>query len=132
MRKQFNLPSEDQEWLDMQGLRYELVLEGAILRVVLYDMSVPVGYNHPKTDVNVRIDAGYPDTPIDMVYFSPALIKFNGVPPKAITDDPFDGKPWQRWSRHRTAANPWRPGVDNLETHFVLVQDWLEKELVKV
>lgn len=131
MRKQFILPAEDIEWLDTQGLQYELVIEAGVLRVVIYEMSVPDGYNVAKVDVIVRIDAGYPDTQIDMAYFSPALIKANGALPGSVSEDVFEGKPWQRWSRHRTAINPWRPGIDNLGTHFGLVQDWLEKELIK-
>ena len=36
---------------------------------------------------------------------------------------------WQRWSRHRTAVNPWRRGYDCIETHVLLVDDWLEREI---
>ena len=38
----------------------------------------------------------------------------------------IDGTPWQRWSRHRTSQNPWRPGVDGIPTHLALVEHWLE------
>jgi hypothetical protein len=43
----------------------------------------------------------------------------------------LDGKQFQQWSRHRTGANPWRPGLDNVCTHLLLVNSWLEKELRK-
>ncbi|MBX9746205.1 MAG: hypothetical protein K2X34_04840, partial [Hyphomonadaceae bacterium] len=49
----------------------------------------------------------------------------------ALAHDDFDGKTWQRWSRHRTPANRWRPGIDGLSTHFALVQEWLARELMK-
>jgi hypothetical protein len=39
-----------------------------------------------------------------------------------------DGKGWQRWSRHRIGTAVWAPGVDNLESHFAYVQDWLARE----
>lgn len=130
-RRQFSLPQEDSEWLDNLGLVYELVAEGGIPRVIIYGWPVPSGYNISKVDVNIRIDPGYPDTQIDMAYFSPALGRRDGRAIGAISDDTFDGKVWQRWSRHRTGANPWRPGLDGLSTHFALIDDWLARELRK-
>lgn len=131
LRSQFALPEEDINWLEGQQLRYELVEEGGVLRVVMYDIPIPAGYNVSAVTANVRIDAGYPDTQIDMVYFFPALARIDGRAIGALSSDTFDGKSWQRWSRHRTPANPWRPGIDNLGTHFSLVQEWLARELKK-
>lgn len=131
-RREFDLPAEDAEWLDNLGLRYELVRIDQVLRVIIYAMPVPTGYNLAYVDVNVRIEPGYPDTQIDMAYFHPPLALLNGKPIGALADDVFDGRVWQRWSRHRTPANPWRPGVDSLTTHFALIERWLERELVKV
>ncbi len=128
-RRQFSLPQEDQAWLEGLGLLYELVAEGGVPRVVIYGWPLPNGYTVSKVDVNVRIDPGYPDAQIDMAYFSPALMRCDGRAIRALANDTFDGKVWQRWSRHRTPANPWRPGLDSLATHFVLVNDWLAREL---
>lgn len=128
-RREFSLPEEDTMWLEESGLNYELVREGSTLRVVLYGFPVPSGYNERTVDAYVRIDPGYPDNQIDMVYFHPALRLTSGRSIGALSDDSFDGKTWQRWSRHRTPANPWRPGLDCLATHFALVQSWLEREL---
>ena len=131
MRRQFALPTEDMEWLESQQLRYELVDEGGVLRVMIHDFPVGSGYNVESVAVNVRIEPGYPDSQIDMVYFYPALSRVDGRSIAALSNDNFDGKTWQRWSRHRTPANPWRPGIDNLATHFALIQDWLSRELKK-
>ena len=130
-RRQFALPQEDLEWLDRVSSRFELVAEGRVLRVVLYDFPVPPGYQRRRADVNVRIESGYPDTQIDMVYVHPALQRDDGEPIAAISADDFDGRQWQRWSRHRTTENPWRPGIDNLATHFGLVEHWFARELTK-
>jgi hypothetical protein len=130
-RRDFSLPEEDMEWLNALGLRFELVREGAVLRVVIYGWPLPAGFTVSAVDANVRIDAGYPDTQIDMVYFSPAIARRDGRGIPATCADQFDGKPWQRWSRHRTPANPWRSGIDSLSTHFALVDAWLAKELVR-
>jgi hypothetical protein len=130
-RRQFSLPADDIAWLNGQGFQYELVLEGGVPRVIVYSLALPAGYTVDRADVNVRIDPGYPDTQIDMAYFYPALARKDGRPIGATAVDRFDGKVWQRWSRHRTPANPWRPGVDNLSTHFALIDHWLARELAK-
>lgn len=130
-RSQFSLPEEDMDWLKSLGLNHELVNENGVLRVVIYDWPVPEGYNVASVAANVRIEPGYPDGQIDMVYFYPPLVRTDAVQIAAICPDLFDGKEWQRWSRHRTPANPWRPGVDNLATHFALVDSWLVRELSK-
>ena len=128
-RREFALPEDDVDWLADAPHRFELVAEGGVLRVVLYSFPVPPGYNSRAVDVNVRIESGYPDTQIDMVYVHPELQRLDGVPIGATCPEAFDGKQWQRWSRHRTPANPWRPGVDNLATHFALVEHWFQREL---
>ena len=130
-RRDFALPQEDLEWLDRSPHRFELVAEGGVLRVILYDFPIPPGYQQPGADVNVRIEPGYPDSQIDMVYVHPALQRADGKAIAAISSDNFDGKQWQRWSRHRTAANPWRPGIDSLATHFGLVEHWFAREVKK-
>ena len=130
-RREFALPEDDLFWLADAPHRFELVAEAGVLRVVLYGFPVPPGYNHRAVDVNVRIESGYPDTQIDMVYVHPELHRLDGVPIVATCLEGFDGKQWQRWSRHRTPANPWRPGVDNLATHFALVKHWFVRELQK-
>lgn len=131
-RRDFDLPQEDLDWLhEAYGGKFELVAEGNVLRVVLYGFQVPAGYDQREVDVNVRIESGYPDTQIDMVYVSPPLTLTSGKAIGATAEDRFDGKQWQRWSRHRTAENPWRPGIDNLATHFALVDHWFERELPK-
>jgi hypothetical protein len=130
-RREFSLPREDLEWLERCGRRYELVREKGVSRVVVADWPIPAGYDRALVDVNVRIESGYPDTQIDMAYFFPALARLDRRAIRAVCAETFDGKTWQRWSRHRTPANPWRPGIDNLETHFALVDEWLIRELKK-
>jgi hypothetical protein len=129
-RRQFALPADDTAWLESQGFHYELVLE-RVPRVIVYNFALPAGYTADRVDVNVRIEPGYPDAQIDMAYFYPAIARKDGRSIGALSPDQFDGKVWQRWSRHRTPANPWRPGVDNLSTHFALIEHWLVRELAK-
>jgi hypothetical protein len=132
MKRDFSLPGEDMEWLENRGQPYELVADGGILRVVVFELAVPAGYNVQTIDANIRIEPGYPDTQIDMVYFFPDLFLLSGRSIGALSTDSFMEKTWQRWSRHRTGGNPWRPGIDNIATHFALVHEWLEREVRKV
>ena len=130
-RQDFSLHQADLDWLHGTGLHFELVSQNGVLRVVLYSFRVPDGYDRRQVNVNLRIDPGYPDVQIDMVYVHPPLARADGVPIHALASDGFDGKTWQRWSRHRTPANPWRPSLDNLATHFGLVEEWFARELRK-
>jgi hypothetical protein len=127
-RSHFELPVEDIEFLESMGLVWETVSEGSTHCVVIYGYyNIPDGYNQKTADLHVRIDRTYLDTQIDMVYFSPPLSRKDGKSIKAISDHSFDGRVWQRWSRHRTTLNPWRIGIDNIETHITLIGEWLFK-----
>ncbi len=131
LRRQFDLLPEDQKFLDDYGLPYETVVDGSMW-VLIHDFPTPEGYNHRKVTVAIRLETGYPVTGLDMVYFSPALQRTDG---QAIgqSDVPqvIAGVTYQRWSRHRTDVNPWKPGVDDLGNHIFLIEDWLEREFEK-
>ena len=131
MRRDFVLSSDDTGYLDSLGLDWEAVRDpNQGNGIIVHKLSVPTGYNVGDVDVLLRLDTHYPDTHIDMVYFYPDLKRTDG---KAIpnSDQPldFNNIRWQRWSRHRTEQNPWRPGIDNIGTHMELVNFWLSKEL---
>lgn len=130
-RRQFHLPEEDIEFLEGQGLPWDTVLDGSGSYVLIHDVPVPEGYNHHSVTAAIRIESGYPQTQLDMVYIYPPLARLDDQSIGALCDQPIDGKPFQRWSRHRTAENPWRPGVDNLATHMGLVSYWFEQEFIK-
>jgi hypothetical protein len=133
VRRDFRLPAEDEAFMEATELRWETIAEGAgdqmVRRLVIYGFQIPAGYNIAVADLFLRIEPLYPDTQIDMVYFHPALAKASGGAIGALSVEPFDEKQWQRWSRHRTGQNPWRPGLDSVETHLALVRTWLTREL---
>jgi len=132
MRRDFQLPENDVETLDALGLPWEAVRDGRLGRVVIYDFPIPAGLKPDTAAVNLRIESGYPESQIDMAYFFPAIEREDDQPIGAISQDQFDGKVWQRWSRHRTQQSPWRSGVDDISTHLGLVRSWLEHESKKV
>lgn len=127
-RRQFELPSFDLEFFEQRGLPWETVLEGGVRWVVLHEHPVIDGYNHSIVSAALRLSPSYPDTQIDMVYFLPHLSLLSGKSITRLTSQNFDGKAWQQWSRHRTDANPWRRGYDCIETHVLLIDEWLERE----
>ena len=128
MRRQFQLPEADREHLDARGLQWETITDGGSRWLLLHDFSVPAGYNAVHIIAAVMIGATYPDAQLDMVYFFPPLARTDGGAIGALSNQVIDGKMFQRWSRHRTPQNPWRPGEDDLATHLALVEHWLERE----
>lgn len=130
-RRQFHLPEEDTEFLEGQDLPWDTVMDSSGSYVFIHQFPVPEGYNHPTVTAAIRIESGYPQTQLDMVYVFPALARLDGQQIGALCDQPIDGKTFQRWSRHRTGENPWRPGIDNLATQVGLVSFWFEHEFIK-
>lgn len=131
MRKEFTLPEEDTEYLDSTGYKWECIKDSKHQWLIIHDYPLPEGYNVKNVNVALRIDSGYPVSQIDMAYFCPALSLNNGKKIAALANQVIEGKNWQRWSRHRTGQNPWRPGVDDVSTHLQLVNFWFERELEK-
>ena len=129
MRRQFQLGIEDEACLNSSALIWEAIIENSAKWFILPGYSIPEGYDYRSADLALRIPPSYPDDQIDMVYFFPALKLTGGRVIRALTSFPLDGKQYQQWSRHRTAQNPWRPGIDNICTHLLLVDTWLAREL---
>jgi hypothetical protein len=131
MRRAFQLAEEDEECLAALGLKWEAIIENGTKWLVFPEYPIPEGYNHRVAAAALRIKPSYPDDDIDMVYFHPALALTSGKAIGQLSLLALDGKQYQQWSRHRTAANPWRPGLDNVCTHLLQVNNWLERELKK-
>jgi hypothetical protein len=130
-RRQFKLPVEDEKFLDDYGLPWEAVIDGSPW-VLIHEWPTVKGYTEPKITVAIRIETGYPDVGPDMVYVFPHLKRADG---RAIgcadALQQVEDKSYQRWSRHRTAQNPWNPSVDNISSHIFLIEDWFEREFEK-
>ena len=127
-RRIFSLPAEDAEFLESKGLQWEALAENGLNWLIIYDYPITLGYNVQVVELALQISPAYPATEIDMVYFYPQLIRNNKRPIACITQQSIDGKIFQRWSRHRNPGD-WRPGLDNVSTHLILIENWLEKEL---
>ena len=129
LRRQFDLLPQDQEFLDEYGLPWEAIVDRSQW-VLIHEFQTHEGYNHPHVTAAIRMETGYPNAELNMVYFFPALARKDGKPIGATqARQSIEGKEYQRWSRHRTQQNPWQVGLDDLGTHIILIEDWLAREL---
>jgi hypothetical protein len=130
-RRDFTLLEEDELFLNNLGLIWEAVNVAGVKWIFIKNYSIVSGYNVSQATMAVRMTAGYPTAQLDMVYFNPPLARADGQVVNALSSIQLDGKTYQQWSRHRTAANPWRPEIDNLGTHVPLADAWLSLEFEK-
>lgn len=128
----FELPVEDQDYAKSLSENLERVLEGGRRWLLLHNFPIPEGYNHNKVTAAVMLPIGYPQSAPDMVYFYPALALTSGKKIHAAEATvTIQGKTYQRWSRHFLTQEPWRPGIDSLETYALMISGWLEREVVR-
>jgi hypothetical protein len=121
LRRDFHFAETDCDALDAMNLEWSAVKEDTgTLLLVISGWSIPVGYSVSKATLALVVPQGYPDTQIDMAYFSPALSRSDGKMINNLTVVTWSIGTFQQWSRHRTAQNPWH--------HLSLVDDWLRRE----
>lgn len=128
LRRQFELPAEDVEFLDALGLPWEAIQEGANRGVVIDGFSLPPGLTPRIAALMIRVPPQYPAAALDMLWLCPAVTRTDNRPIQALATETFAGRTWQRWSRHRTGPQAWRPGVDNLATHLRFVEISLQRD----
>jgi hypothetical protein len=129
-KRDFHLPSIDEDYLNGLGLKWEAVLDAKIRWLFIHGWKIPPGYNHGIVTLALMIPDNYSDSQIDMVYCREHLARRDGRPIPNLTGQLICGSNWQRWSRHRTGANPWRVGVDDVASHLGLVDEWLRREFI--
>lgn len=106
-RRQFQLPATDLAYLERLGLHWETFVENGQYWLVLHDFQLPTGFIQTIVALAILIQPPYPDGPLDMGYFHPHLQRADGKPiARADVFVDFDGKRWQRWSRHRPGECP--------------------------
>jgi hypothetical protein len=111
------LTDDDHRLLDTLGLPWSAVTEGGWLTLIVSDWPLPSGYDAVSADLMLRIPPGYPDMPLDMWYFSPAVGRTDGADiEQTQVRENFSGREWQRWSRHLSPGD-WKPGMDGLRSY---------------
>ena len=130
-RRDAPLLDADTAFLEGYGHKFDIVKDGSTW-VVLHDFPIPAGFNHQRVSLAIRIEQGYPMTQLDMLYVFPKLARIDGREiPQTQVEQPIEGKVFQRWSRHRSGANQWVPGVDCLETHVFLIEEIFEQDAAR-
>jgi len=130
------LPEEDQEFLDSNGIKYELLTEkmpdGADRRGVLFPGFTLLGNLRTQKesalvvcescDLLVVVPTGYATTKLDSFYTLPRLKRPDGSDPQATNPEtPLFQKAWQFWSRHLDDKD-WRVGIDGLRTYISYIR----------
>jgi hypothetical protein len=130
--RNFDINQDDKDYLNARKFRWETVKDGSKMWLIVHDFPISDGYNTRFSDAAVMIPGDYLMAGLDMVYFKPALNRADRVPIGATNcNETIRGEFYQRWSRHRTGQNPWRPGLDNISTHLDLVEEWLLREFTR-
>ena len=125
------LLEDDELYLKEKGYSYECRQDpGGQVYVVIKDYTLPPGYTGDKVDLLVIIPAGYPTAQMDMFWVYPEIRFYhnNSYPNAADCFEDRIGLRWQRFSRHYSPKYPWRPGVDSLSSHLIMVQKSLEEK----
>jgi hypothetical protein len=129
------LPEDDQDYLRVKGLKFELKTEplpdGSDRRGVLFPAfefkgNLFSGINGQLArcgacDLLILIPPGYSTTKLDSFYTTPRLKRADGTDPdRASGESDLFGSKWQFWSRHLEDTE-WRLGIDGLATflHYV-------------
>jgi hypothetical protein len=130
------LPEEDVEFLDGNGITYELLSEtmpdGTLRRGVLLPRFAFAGNLRTQKDgawvpcgtcdLLILIPDGYATTKLDSFYTLPRLKRVDGADPQNANGEcQLFGKTWQFWSRHLDDRD-WRVGIDGLRTFLTYVR----------
>lgn len=123
------LSEADEHSLQEHGFRYAIETDANMTCLTISAYKLPNGYDHTEADLLLRLDPGFPDTPPDMWWFSPAIKLSDGRAVRATNNtESYLGRDWQRWSRHLNSGD-WTPGNDNLASFLAVIsQDLLRKE----
>ncbi|WP_075678310.1 multiubiquitin domain-containing protein [Stenotrophomonas sp. TD3] len=127
-RREFSLLAADAEFLDRRGLQWQAVNNDGQWLIVS-EFPLPLGYNAAVCTLAVLIPPSYPTAALDMFFCHPPLSINGRIPPQTEHHQAIDGRNFQRWSRHRGGASQWSPGVDNLASHFALIDEALAREV---
>lgn len=122
------LPEFDRDYLMEKGYQFEEKIDANRNGLILRNWVLPDGkFNLQSSDLLILIPNGYPEVRPDMWYFNPAILLTPANRPARQTQAyiTFEGREWQRWSRHYP-ANEWRSGIDGIHTYLKKVQIALE------
>ncbi len=122
------LPEFDKDYLLEKEYVFEEKIDANRNGLIIRNWILPIGkYNLETSDLLIFLPNGYPEVRPDMWYFNPAILlaPSNKLAKQTQVNINFEGKVWQRWSRHYP-PNEWRSGIDGIHTYLKKVQTALE------
>lgn len=123
LRREFDLPEEDVEYLNANQYEWETIRTGGFW-LLIHNFHIPDGYNVSSAKIAIDL-THYSPGPIDMVYVNPSLSRTdNKVINQVECIQLIDEIPFQRWSRHYT----WDNDKCNLITHLFNIEEWFLRE----
>jgi hypothetical protein len=122
------LAEEDLQYLAAKGYEFEAARADGFVCVLIRGFTLSTAYSPSSTDLLLRLPLNFPMARPDMFWTFPYVKLPSGAYPQAADqfDVEFEGRRWQRWSRH-SEASQWRPGTDNLKTYLGTIR----RELLK-
>ncbi|ULO07056.1 hypothetical protein H1230_29630 [Paenibacillus sp. 19GGS1-52] len=123
------LPQREISYLTAQGYQYELhrnPMNPNETYLVLPNFDLGENYTPQSVKLLLKIPAGFPTAEMDMFWVHPAVHKKNGQAPATVSNEPYLGCNWQRFSRHRDPGT-WNPVVGGLRAHFTFIAEALRK-----
>lgn len=118
------LLESDIEYLDGKGWSWAFHENERPPLLVIHDYELPPGFSSERVALLIEIPDTYPDARLDMFWVYPIVTLASGAAPRQSQERrEFDGKTWQRFSRH---LNTWRAESDSLQTYLV----WIHNHLI--
>lgn len=130
LRYDFALIEADEQFLNLHHAMWETRLDNQRRWLLIHNFPIPQGYTAQRATLALEVPPNYPAAQIDMFYAHPplALVSGRAIDATQVTVQ-ISGQTYQRWSRHRGGAAPWRPESDSVITHLALVESALAKEV---
>lgn len=130
MRREFPILGADEAYLDRLGWKWETVLDGGKRWLLIYGYALPTGYNVSHVTMAIDVPGNYPASQIDMFYCLPRVTLANGTAiAQTEATQAIQGESYQRWSRHRQGESQWNPASDRIETHLMVIDECLCREV---
>ncbi len=118
------LGPDDRAFLDDHFV-WDAVVEAGMVCITISSYPLADGLAPDKSDLLIRLPAGFPDVGPDMFWFgAPVTLAGGAAIPQTQVMESHLGTTWQRWSRH--IGGDWRPGIDNLRSYMRYVQTSIE------
>ncbi|MBO1273613.1 multiubiquitin domain-containing protein [Shewanella sp. 4t3-1-2LB] len=124
----FTLLAKDEAFLTESSYLWRTIIDGSKRWLIIENYTLPTGYVQSSCAIAIEIPATYPTSQLDMFYCHPnlSLLSKQTIPQTQVIQT-IEGKPYQRWSRHRSN---WSPMKDSVISQLGVVEESIIREVV--